>query len=119
MTTVTVEVVLPAESQTVAGVFEHRAKLVEAAAELGQPHTTDTVLRLPGGVRVAEALQRAQPVGVALHWQTDSGRDAIHRVLAAIRREFDVEYMTVDGTLIAADHPEILAARPDLSEALR
>jgi hypothetical protein len=37
------------------------------------------------------------------HWGRESDNAAsIHRALAAIRREFDVEYVSIDGTLSTA-----------------
>lgn len=110
MTAVTVEVALPPESQTVEGVMEHRDKLVAAATELGwpDPHSTDTKTQLVGDVPLAVVLTREKrPVAVALHWTIDDDPEAIHRVLATIGRWFEISYMTVDGTLVAADHPMI------------
>jgi hypothetical protein len=114
---VAVEITLPVEHQSVAGVLEYRAKLAQAATDLGwpAPHSTDTVLRLAGNVPPIIALKREKlPIAVALYWEVDSDHAAIYRVLAAIRREFDCDYTAVDGALVAADDPEILAATPDL-----
>jgi hypothetical protein len=60
MTAVVIEVVLPAECQSIAGALEYRGKLVQAATELGwaPPHTSDTAMRMIDRV----------PVGAGLHW---------------------------------------------------
>lgn len=115
MTAVAIEVVLPADSQSPTGVLEYRGKLAHAATELGQPHTADTVCRLAGNVPVHVAMTREKlPIAVALYWDVDSDHAAICRVLAAIHDQFDCEYTAVDGVLITADDPEILATKPTL-----
>lgn len=104
MTAVAIEIALPVEAQNVAGVVECREKLAQAATELGwpAPHTTDTKTRLADGVPTNIALQREKlPVAVALYWAVDDEPEAIHSVVATIVRWFDVEYMTVDGVLVA------------------
>jgi hypothetical protein len=97
VTEVGIEVALPAEFQVLGKSSTYLHTVVQRAMELGAwgfPFSADTVSR-PDHV----------PVAVGLAWNLDDSPADVHRVVAALRTQFDVEYAVVDGRLIAADTP--------------